>query len=154
MLRVIITILCLICLIYPNPTSAEEREGVTVRLSGGVGAEVGSHLFDEGGSLGVSVGWAVAPSLGVQLAFHEVWPIASNVGLGLVYYLADWYWSASWGVAWSPEGSGWGINHLLGREWAVSENWGLGVGGQLLVFSTGEEDPRFAVGVVMTGTYW
>lgn len=69
----------------------------------------------------------------------------SLVGVGLTYYFpSNFYLTGAVGVAKSKietngqtgeTDSGYGINLMVGKEWWVSENWGLGVAGQLLYTS-------------------
>jgi hypothetical protein len=66
----------------------------------------------------------------------------SVIGVGLTsYFSSNVYLTGAIGIArttYKSNGStfetdsGWGINLMLGKEWWVSENWGLGVAGQFL----------------------
>ena len=66
----------------------------------------------------------------------------SNLGLGLTYYFpSNIYVTGAVGTAKTQLKSngdtfssdrGFGVNLMVGKEWWVSENWGLGVAGQFL----------------------
>lgn len=66
----------------------------------------------------------------------------SLVGIGMTYYFpSNYYITGAVGMAKSSNksngttyktDSGYGVNVLIGKEWWVSDNWGLGLAGQLL----------------------
>jgi hypothetical protein len=89
----------------------------------------------------------------------EVAMRAATVGAGLTYYFmpVNLYLTASLGIAYvSTEVSytsggvsfkntyesetGLGLNVMLGKEWWITDNWGLGVAGQLIYFNIPVKD--------------
>jgi len=97
------------------------------------------------------------------------------VGIGVTYYLtpANVYFAASFGAAKgvietryrflgatvvekSESDVGFAINVMIGKEWWVGPEWGIGVAGQLIIGTlpgdVGDIHP-FAVGVCFTATY-
>ncbi|RKU18352.1 hypothetical protein C6501_02695 [Candidatus Poribacteria bacterium] len=75
----------------------------------------------------------------------------ANVGLGMTYYLmpSNFYLSGSIGLATGELETdfgtfdtdlGYGINFALGKEWWVSDNWGLGVATHLYYSSLPDEN--------------
>lgn len=95
----------------------------------------------------------------------------SVVGLGLTYYLpSNIYLTGAVGIAnteFKANGNtyrtddGYGINLMLGKEWWVSENWGLGVAGQWLYTKCPEKPyagttpyiSTSSIGVLFSATY-
>ena len=66
----------------------------------------------------------------------------SNIGLGLTYYImpSNFYLSGSFGFAMASIETdyatfdtdlGYGLNMMIGKEWWVSDNWGLGIAAHL-----------------------
>jgi hypothetical protein len=100
------------------------------------------------------------------------WTYAA-IGPGVTYYIMpmNLYIAGSVGMAvaqmtdedadetFSSDG-GWGMNLMVGKEWWVSTNWGLGVAGQIMYMSIKDKeiiekkDMTFAsFGVLFTATY-
>lgn len=98
------------------------------------------------------------------------------VGIGLTYYLtpANVYFAGSFGAAVgtletrgrvlgvtyireAKSEVGFAINLMVGKEWWVGREWGLGVAGQLILGSlpteSGEDISVFGVGVLFSATY-
>ena len=84
----------------------------------------------------------------------------SLVGIGLTYYFpTNFYLSGAIGVAKSEietngqtgeTDNGYGINLMIGKEWWVSDNWGIGVAGQLLYTSCPDKPVNGVEGDVNT----
>jgi hypothetical protein len=84
----------------------------------------------------------------------------SLVGIGLTYYFpTNFYLTGAIGVASSEietngqigeTDNGYGINLMIGKEWWVSDNWGLGVAGQLLYTSCPDKPVNGVEGDVNT----
>lgn len=93
------------------------------------------------------------------------------MGIGLTsYFASNVYLTGSIGIAKSKFEShgvtyetdnGYGINLMLGKEWWISDNWGLGVAGQLLYtscpdpsgFGTSYDYKTTSLGVLFSATY-
>lgn len=98
------------------------------------------------------------------------------VGIGLTYYLtpANVYFAGSFGAAVgtletrgrvlgvtyvreAKSDVGFAINLMVGKEWWVGREWGLGVAGQLILGSlpteSGEDISVFGLGVLFSATY-
>ena len=133
----------------------ETHDGFYLRLAAGPGMSLGQSV--QIANTSVAVGWAVRENLIVQLDISGVKSIAAgadagtdvlNVGVGAVYYLmpANLYFAGSAGVSnqFDPDyyyrrtTAGWAANFLLGKEWWVSENWGIGIAGQFMYSSVPE----------------
>lgn len=142
-----------------------------------------------GGIFGIAGGWAVAENLIIyaevfdDIAFNPDVELgdfsgetedtsAGNVGIGagLAYYImpANLYLSATIAaskITASSNGEDFDTNFgpsvslMIGKEWWVSDNWGLGVAGQLFLGSmkdSDESDAKWKVisgGVVFSATY-
>jgi hypothetical protein len=95
---------------------------------------------------------------------------ASFSGLGMTYYLmpANVYVSASVGSATTriesqgktfESDSGLGVNLMVGKEWWVSDNWGLGIAGRIFYANCdggniADEDVKtLAYGLLFSATY-
>lgn len=101
----------------------------------------------------------------------EIESSTSLIGIGLTYYFpSNMYLTGAVGSGLSKikingeEAStdrGYGINFMIGKEWWVSENWGLGLAGQLLYtscpdqFADGTEADfnTTTLGVLFSATY-
>ncbi len=154
---------------------ASERDDLTMAGSGGV--------------FGLALGYSVAPRLSIygelfvnaaneptiKMGGTEVPNDNTNVGavgfgVGVAYYFAsNIYLSGTLGatsLSIQNDGTevgeskaGVGVSAMVGKEWWVSENWGLGIAVQLLVASMkdkGSDPARFgvgALGVVFSATY-
>lgn len=94
------------------------------------------------------------------------------VGVGLTYYFpSNVYLTGSVGVAESKieangteykSDSGYGVNLMLGKEWWVSDNWGLGIAGQFLYTNVPDKDilgatnsdiKSTAIGILFSATF-
>jgi len=91
----------------------------------------------------------------------------AGFGGGVTYYVmpVNLYVAASVGMARSMlevsgmefrTGTGFGVNAMLGKEWWISENWGLGVAGQFLYMRVPDGDYTLGTlggGVLFSATY-
>jgi len=110
----------------------------------------------------------------VGTASEDVTFDVSGIGVSATYYImpSNMYVSAGAGMAMNTveldgkavgeTGTGWGVNAMLGKEWWVSDNWGLGVAGQVIYASVPDEDKdndktytvnTMAFGVLFSATY-
>jgi hypothetical protein len=136
---------------------------------------------------GISAGWAVVDRLVVHLAFTIAGPgspdlvmegVATHVrssdtwgyGPGITYYLPHNFYLTGTGVIarlsvesldgrTTQSARGPGAELMAGKEWWISENWGLGVAAKMLVahLPGGDLGPgswqSFSGGVVFSATY-
>lgn len=113
------------------------------------------------------------PTVKVNGASATVYGDASTtlMGIGLTsYFASNAYLTGSIGIAKSKFESngvtgetdnGYGINLMIGKEWWVSDNWGLGVAGQLLYTScpdpsglgTTSDYKTTSLGILFSATY-
>ena len=147
---------------------------------GTTGDEV--KLSGAGGMTTIGIGYAIMENLIVNAdiwALHAIDPTIefdgkeaevdggldiSGLGIGLTYYLmpANIYVTGSLGMADATlevdgygefeSDSGLGVNLAVGKEWWVSDNWGLGVAGQVF-FADIEDESAIAGGILFSATY-
>ncbi len=147
-----------------------ETTGGGAALSVAIGGSVVEDLAIHAELFGVS---AVAPTVsqnGTRIGSGSREDSLSSVGIGagLTYYFSptNLYLSAAFGmgrVALRANGdevhsdTGIGLDFLLGKEWWVSENWGLGLAGQLIftsVPSSGDTDfHTVGLGLLLSASY-
>lgn len=163
-------------------TSAESGP-VTATLSGGgipldfaIGGAVARNFALHADFYGTA---AVAPKLSINnsdvgKASENTTLYGSGVGLGATFYTMplNLYFSGSVGVAryglkydngsQTSSGTtkaGLGVNLLVGKEWWVSDNWGLGVAGNVTIISAKDSDNSdvrwtgASAGVLLSATY-
>jgi hypothetical protein len=162
-------------------STSESQGGVTLKASGGglnlgfaiggavsedfiMGAQVWDYVVDE-------------PEVSLTGGGFDVSGTAAGGSAGLVGYglLLNWYFMPSnWYLAVTPsftrvvfsDGTtdatsewGFGVRAAVGKEWWVSDHWGLGVAGHLALSSnkdTGTDAPTlstFCAGVSFSATY-
>ena len=131
----------------------EEDEGDELIISGGSGnATIGiGYALVENliVSLDIFGSVMVNPELtinGQEIGEADAELTIANVGLGMTYYImpANFYLSGSLGLATAnletdygdfDTDLGYGVNVALGKEWWVSDNWGLGVAAHCTISS-------------------
>lgn len=131
-----------------NETSSEAG-GTTLKMSGvsglfnlGIGGAVAQDLILHLDLSGVSTSDPKVTLNGVEQSSNVSTSSTSMVGIGLTYYFpSNFYLTGAVGIAESSNeanGStyktdkGYGANVMVGKEWWVSDNWGLGLAGQFL----------------------
>ena len=131
-----------------NVTSSESG-GNTLKMSGGsglfnfaIGGAVAKDLILQLDVSGVSTSDPKATLNGNDLSSNVTSADTSLVGIGMTYYLpSNYYFTGAIGTAASSNKSngtvnrtnnGYGANVMIGKEWWVSDNWGLGIAGQFL----------------------
>lgn len=168
---------------------ANVHDGFFLRLAPGIGWNETSNnsltLSGASGFFNVAIGGAVSQDLILHLDVSAVSTSdpkvsgggsytnssTSLVGLGATYYLpSNFYLTGAFGMAKSKntsggiEGStdsGLGVNLMVGKEWWVSDDWGIGIAGQFLYTScpdkqTGGYKPDVkstSIGLLFSATY-
>lgn len=134
-----------------NATS-EEAGGNSYKLSGmsglfnfGIGGAVAQDLILHLDLSGVSTSNPKVTINGNNVSSNVSSATTSMVGIGMTYYFpANFYLTGAVGMAQSSNESngttyktdnGYGINLMAGKEWWVSDDWGLGIAGQFLYTS-------------------
>jgi hypothetical protein len=132
-------------------TSSEEVPGGKAELSGttghfnfGIGGAISENLILHFDASGIS---STDPTIEINgRSATAVGTFSTTlIGIGLTkYFSSNIYLTGAVGFAKSSfvangvsydTDNGYGINLMIGKEWWVSENWGLGVAGQLLYTS-------------------
>ena len=135
--------------------------GANLKISGGstsfglaVGGALTENLILYGTITGTSISNPTFSSSGSAFGAGNGSADLFGIGVGLAYYLepANVYFAGSLlsnqielddssGNSVEETDFGIGFEGLIGKEWWVSDHWGLGVAGQLLVASMKEKDP-------------
>lgn len=149
----------------------ETVSGVSAVTTLGIGAALTDNLVLNADLYGANpVSPKVTVELGGQSASGDLKGdfMAIGLGLGVTYYVmpTNLYLGASVGPAWlsidldnGPEGrsrTGFGLNAVVGKEWWVSANWGLGVAAQVFyqrIPDDGATWNTMAGGVLFSATY-
>lgn len=144
---------------YGYATFSEQGDGVEVVLKGAaagvdlaIGGAVTQNLVAHGTIFGSGVREPTVEIDGSEVGMSNASVTASVVGAGLTYYVMplNLYLSGSLGLAQvSVEANGmrfdtdngWGVDLVAGKEWWVSENWGLGIAAQITHASVPDRNP-------------
>ena len=147
-----------------STTSIEKVEGDELGISGvstnitmGIGYAVVENLILNLDIFGSIVTDPTVEVNGEEIGEADAELTVSNTGIGATYYImpTNVYFAGSiarasgkieskWGKTESE--AGYGINIVIGKEWWVSDNWGIGVAGQL--FHTVLSDENVITGEV------
>ena len=138
--------------------AVEDYDGDEITISGGSGnVTIGiGYALRENFIVNVDIFGSsmVDPEVGFNgevLGETDAQVTISNVGLGLTYYImpSNFYLAGSFGLAtcqietddltFNTE-KGYGLNIMIGKEWWVSDNWGLGIAAQLMYSSVPDDD--------------
>jgi hypothetical protein len=143
---------------HPEAYGNYEHEGFFLRLQLGPG---GSSVWREGESwsgaglgMGLAIGGSPVPNLALHLDLQTTWMFSpsravngigmQSLGLGVTYYImpVDLFVSGSVGIGWlafeddagqsKDTSAGIALDALVGKEWWVGSDWGIGVAAQLL----------------------
>lgn len=147
-----------------STTSIEETEVGELSFSGmsgnttlGIGYAVVENLIINLDIFASSVADPTVEIDGKDVGAVDAEVTITNIGVGATYYImpANVYLTGSIALATGSVGSGrvkvesetgYGINVAIGKEWWVSDNWGIGVAGQL--FHTVLPDENLITGEV------
>lgn len=160
------------------------HEGFFLRLQIGPGGSSVSREGDSWSGMGLGMGLAIGGSPVENLALHldlqTTWMFSpsrevngigmQSLGLGVTYYImpADIFLSGSAGIGWlafeddagqsKDTSAGIALDALVGKEWWVGADWGIGIAAQLLYMHVKDytDDAgmdAFAVNVLFTATY-
>ena len=145
-------------------TSIEKAEGIEFNISGisghstiGIGYAVAENLIINLDIFTSLVRDPIVEINGEEIVEADAELSITNIGVGAAYYimptnvylassiaLANGTLRSDWGKTESD--AGYGINVAVGKEWWVSDNWGIGVAGQL--FHTVLSDENLITGEV------
>jgi hypothetical protein len=160
-----------------NETSSDAG-GNSLKMSGtsglfniGIGGAVAQDLILHLDLSGVSTQDPKVKLNGTDISSTVSSSSTSMIGLGLTYYFpSNFYLTGAVGLAESRNKSGgstnktdtgYGANVMVGKEWWVSDNWGLGIAGQFLYTNcpdkpsaVGKPDVKStSFGVLFSATY-
>lgn len=169
---------------HPEASGNYEHEGFFLRLQLGPG---GSSVWREGESwsgmglgMGLAIGGSPVPNLALHLDLQTSWMFSpsrdvngigmQSLGLGVTWYImpVDIFLSGSLGIGWlafeddagqsKDTSAGLALDALVGKEWWVGSDWGIGVAAQLLYMHVKDytDDAGMdglAVNVLFTATY-
>lgn len=160
-----------------NDTSSDSG-GTSLKMTGvsglfnfAIGGAVSQDLILHLDASGVSTQDPKVKRNGTDVSSTVSSSSTSMVGLGLTYYFpSNFYLTGAVGMAESRKKSngstiksdtGYGANVMVGKEWWVSDNWGLGIAGQFLYTNCPEKAPdgskpdvkSTSFGVLFSATY-
>ena len=142
-----------------SSTSSEKVEGEELSISGvsgnttlGVGYAVVENLILNLDIFGNLVDNPTVEINGAEIGEANAELSISNIGIGATYYImpANVYLTGSIALASGTlesygqkieSDAGYGINVAVGKEWWVSDNWGIGIAGQLFHTVLSDEQP-------------
>jgi hypothetical protein len=121
---------------------ATDLTGFSGMLNFAIGVNVARNLALHLDVSGVSAANSKVADTGRGQASEFNYITSSSVGIGMTYYyLSNYYLTGAVGRAESSKRSGsmvqttdpgYGVNVMLGKEWWVSDEWGIGLAGQFL----------------------
>jgi hypothetical protein len=169
---------------HPDVGGHYEHEGFFLRLQLGPG---GSSVSREGESwsgmglgMGLAIGGSPVENLALHLDLQTTWLFSpdrdvngigmQSLGLGVTYYImpVDLFLSGSVGIGWlafeddagqsKDTSAGIALDALIGKEWWVGSDWGIGIAAQLLYMHVKDytDDAgmdAIAVNALFTATY-
>jgi hypothetical protein len=169
---------------HPDGSGGYIHEGFFLRLQLGPGGSSVSRKGEDWSGVGLGMGLAIGgspvPDLALHLDFQTTWLFSPSrdvngigmqaLGLGITYYFmpVDIFLSGSAGIGWlafeNDEGqskdtsAGFAFDALIGKEWWVGSDWGIGIAAQLLFmhvkdYTDDEGLNALAVNVLFTATY-
>jgi hypothetical protein len=169
---------------HPDASGHYAHEGFFLRLQLGPGGSSVSRKGDSWSGMGLGMGLAIGGSPVENLALHldlqTTWLFSpdrnvngigmQSLGIGATYYImpADIFLSGAVGIGWlafeddagqsKDTSAGIALDALVGKEWWVGSDWGIGVAAQLLYmhvkdYTDDEPMNAFAVNVLFTATY-
>ena len=169
---------------HPDTTGSYVHEGFFLRLQlGPGGSSVAREDEDWSGvtlGMGLAIGGSPIEDLALHLDFQTTWLFNPKgevngigmqaLGLGATYYFMPlgFFVSGSAGIGWlafeNAEGqskdtsAGFAFDALIGKEWWVGADWGVGAAVQLLYmhvqdYTDDEGLNAFAVNALFTATY-
>lgn len=160
-----------------NETSSEsggnslKMSGASVLFNFAIGGAVAQDLILHLDASGVNTSDPKATFKGNGQSPDVTSATTTLAGIGLTYYFpSDYYITGAFGMAETEYKSngikhktdnGYGVNVMIGKEWWVSDNWGLGIAGQFLYtncrdksFATATSDVEStSFGLLFSATY-
>lgn len=147
-----------------------EWSGLSGHFNIGIGGAVSENFILHLDASGVSSSDPKVEFNGHEQTVTDTTLSAALVGVGMTYYFpSNFYVTGAVGLAESRTKShgvedksdtGYGVNLMLGKEWWVSGNWGLGLAGQFLYttcpYKVGGLKPDInttSFGLLLTATY-
>lgn len=119
-----------------------KMSGVSGLFNFAIGGAVSQDLILHLDASGVRTSDPEVKQNGTDVSSNFSYSSTSMVGLGMTYYFpSNFYLTGAAGMAesrYKSNGSttktdtGFGANVMVGKEWWVSDNWGLGIAGQFL----------------------
>jgi hypothetical protein len=169
---------------HPEAGDSYAHEGFFLRLQLGPG---GSSVTREGDSwsgmglgMGLAIGGSPVQNLALHLDLQTTWMFSPDrevngigmqlLGLGVTWYImpVDLFLSGNVGIGWlafendagqsKDTSAGPALDAVVGKEWWVGSDWGVGVAAQFLYmrvndYTDDEPMDAFAINVLFTATY-
>lgn len=160
-----------------NVTSSEtggtklELSGVSGLFNFAIGAAVSQDLILHLDISGVSTSDPKLTINGTEQPSNVTSSTTSLAGIGMTYYFpSNFYLTGAVGIAKSKNESGgneystdtgYGVNIMAGKEWWVTDNWGLGIAGQFLYTNCPDKEiagvtpdvKSTSFGILLSATY-
>ena len=165
---------------FGGTAAIEDYEGDEITISGASSnttIEIGYALRENFiVNLDMFGGVMVDPELGINgevIGETDAEVTISNLGLGLTYYImpSNFYLSGSFGLSIAQIETdyttfetdlGYGLNIMVGKEWWVSDNWGIGIATHLFYSRVPDKDDLIeeelylntaSIGILFSATY-